>query len=116
MDRYGKIAIMIVAFFSSVTFGSISVKAQPIGIMSSQQQKPQHQILSSENGRFVFGQISDSRKDKFMLDTYTGRLWRISESGKIGIYLKPVSYHIADGEYVPIPRNISGPENKKAEN
>ena len=27
--------------------------------------------LSSPNGRFVFGQISDSSKDQYMLDTWT---------------------------------------------
>jgi len=33
--------------------------------------------LSSENGRYAFGQISDYQKDKFMLDTKTGRLWQL---------------------------------------
>jgi hypothetical protein len=34
-------------------------------------------LLSSQNGRYVFGQISDFRSDQFLLDTATGRLWRI---------------------------------------
>jgi len=38
---------------------------------------PQQKVLSSENGRFVFGQISDFRSDQYMLDTKTGRLWTI---------------------------------------
>lgn len=29
------------------------------------------------SGRFVFGQISDYRRDQYMLDTQTGRLWKI---------------------------------------
>lgn len=33
--------------------------------------------LSSENGRYAFGQISETRKDQFMLDTKTGRLWNV---------------------------------------
>jgi hypothetical protein len=36
--------------------------------------------LSTTNGRFVFGQISDFRSDQYMLDTQTGRLWQITES------------------------------------
>ena len=35
--------------------------------------------LSTTNGRFVFGQISDFRSDQYMLDTQTGRLWQIVE-------------------------------------
>lgn len=34
-------------------------------------------VLSAEGGRYVFGQISDARRDQFMLDTATGRLWRV---------------------------------------
>ena len=32
-------------------------------------------VLSSSLGRYVFGQVSDFRVDRFMLDTQTGRLW-----------------------------------------
>ncbi len=32
-------------------------------------------VLSSSLGRYVFGQVSDFRADRFMLDTQTGRLW-----------------------------------------
>ena len=37
----------------------------------------QQKVISSENGRFVFGQISDFRSDQYMLDTKTGSLWTI---------------------------------------
>ena len=78
--------------------------AQPFGMAGGQvQQKPQPQVLGSPTGRFVFGQISDSSKDQFMLDTLTGRLWRIAESGQIGIYLTPVPYRDAEGKCVPLP-------------
>jgi hypothetical protein len=40
-----------------------------------------HGALSSSNGRYVFGQISEFRKDQFMLDTQTGRLWQIVQMG-----------------------------------
>ena len=33
--------------------------------------------LSSAGGRFVFGQISDFRRDQYLLDTQTGRLWKV---------------------------------------
>lgn len=37
-------------------------------------------VLSSANGRYVFGQVSVARRDQFMLDTQTGRLWQIVQS------------------------------------
>jgi hypothetical protein len=81
--------------------------AQPIGLMSAQApQKPQPNVLCSPGGRFVFGQVSDSGKDQFMLDTFTGRLWRISESGGVGIFLNPVPYRLKDGKYEPLPEMV----------
>jgi len=38
---------------------------------------PQQKVLSSSNGRYVFGQVSDYRRDQYMVDTQTGRLWQI---------------------------------------
>jgi hypothetical protein len=35
-------------------------------------------VLSSSLGRYVFGQVSDFRRDRFMLDTQTGRLWVVN--------------------------------------
>lgn len=32
--------------------------------------------LSSDGGRYVFGQISEYRKDQYLLDTATGRVWQ----------------------------------------
>ena len=114
MIRYRKIFVIVLALFSLVLLDSMSLWAQPFGIRSPQPQKSQHQILSSENGRFVFGQVSDSSKDKFMLDTLTGRLWRIAERGKIGIFLMPVSYRTAEGEYSAVPEDISDSGSKGA--
>lgn len=34
------------------------------------------QVLSTESGRYVFGQISDYAKHQYMLDTKTGALWQ----------------------------------------
>jgi len=35
------------------------------------------QVLSAAGGRFVFGQISTYHSDQYLLDTQTGRLWKI---------------------------------------
>ena len=78
------------------------VHGEPLGI-GPQLGPERHEVLSSQNGRFVFGQISGSSKDQFMLDTQTGRVWRIAESGEVGQFLRAVPYKTADGEYSPVP-------------
>ncbi len=103
-------SILLLPYFNCVF-------AQPVGFMSPQVVKQtQPQCLFSPKGRFVFGQISDSSKDQFMLDTWTGRLWRISESGAVGKFLTPVPYKLEDGKYSPVPTDIAPTvqkENKK---
>lgn len=82
--------------------------AQPIGMKqspSAQKQKPN--VLGTGGGRYLFGQISDSSKDQFMLDSLTGRLWRICESGEVGPYLNPVPYRDRDGKYSNQPGESS---------
>lgn len=62
-------------------------------------------VLTSSSGRFVFGQISQVRRDQFMLDTQSGRLWRMacdknSESDATQcaqLALEPIPYY---GEYL----------------
>ncbi len=77
---------------------------QPIGLMPPQvSQKKQSNYLSIPGGRYVFGQVSDSSKDQFMLDVATGRLWRISETGEVGLFLNPVPYRVPGGKYSPLP-------------
>jgi len=81
--------------------------AQPLGIGGSKAvAPPQYHVLSSDGGRYVFGQISDSAKDQFMLDTATGRLWRMGESGKVGVFLKAVPYRDAKGACTFLPDKI----------
>ena len=92
------------------------VCAQPLGIMSQQpREKPTQKILSSSSGRFVFGQISDSSKDQFMLDTFSGRLWRISKSGRVGIFLESVQYRVGEGKYSPLPGQVTDSAQKETE-
>jgi hypothetical protein len=95
---------------------ALHVRAQPFGILSPKdQQLQQKRILTSQNGRFVFGQISDSSKDQFMLDTLTGRLWRIAERGDLGMFLKSVPYCDPEGECSAVPKKIQASEDKPVE-
>lgn len=95
--------------------GLQTVYAQPLGIGASQEgAPPSYGVLSAPNGRFVFGQISGSSKDQFMLDTATGRLWRMGESGKVGIFLKAVPYLDAQGECMHLPESLPDPKPKSS--
>jgi len=106
MKRFVQLLLTCLNMAFPVLFCSYAL-AQPIGFMSPKTvQQTQYQCLSSPQGRFVFGQISDSAKDQFMLDTWTGRLWRISESGEVGKFLAPVPYKLKDGTYAPVPEKI----------
>ncbi len=109
----------VVGVVTVLLFGSLGVQAgyaQPLGIGGSQAaEQPRYGVLSAPNGRFVFGQISASSKDLYMLDTATGRLWRMGESGKVGIFLKAVPYLDAEGECTFLPDRVPDPGPKKPE-
>jgi hypothetical protein len=60
------IALFLTVLATSSSFAAESVKVIP----------PQQKTLSTDGGRFVFGQISEMRRDQYMLDTKTGKLWR----------------------------------------
>jgi hypothetical protein len=81
------------------------------GVSPTQVMMDKGKVLSATGGRFVFGQISDSGKDQFMLDTLTGRLWRIGESSDVGMHLRSIPYRMEDGKYSPSP---DGPAEVKA--
>lgn len=55
-----------------IALSTSAFAAEPIKTSSSSQK-----VLSSENGRFVLGQLSDMRADRFLLDTQTGRVWQL---------------------------------------
>lgn len=64
-------------------------------------------VLSSGNGRFVFGQISEMARHQYMLDTQTGRLWQIVQTGPNkpdGTLDKDKAYTILD----PVPYSELG--------
>ena len=67
------LAVMLVA----VPLVSISVHAD-------------YPVLSSETGRFVFGEVCS--QNLYMLDTYTGDLWKISGSPSKPGKLEKVPY------------------------
>jgi hypothetical protein len=83
------------------------------GVSPTQVTVDKGKILSAEGGRFVFGQISDSAKDQFMLDTLTGRLWRIGESSDVGMHLRPIPYRSENGKYSPLPDGAHEPKPKE---
>lgn len=59
-------------------------------------------------GRFVFGQINEFNADQYMLDTQTGRLWRLVDtaSGE-GSVLEPVPYALPGGGVQATPPDAS---------
>ena len=107
MRQKKKLLVLIVTWSLLVMFYSANVLAQTLGSPAQRTEKSKQEILFSENGRFVFGQISDSSKDQFMLDTVTGRLWRIAETGEIGMFLRAIPYRNEEGEISYLPEEIS---------
>ncbi|RXJ89517.1 hypothetical protein CRV01_08560 [Arcobacter sp. CECT 8983] len=47
-------------------------------------------ILSSENGRYVLGQISEMRADQYLLDTKNGKVWNIVADKNGNKSLEPI--------------------------
>ena len=71
----------------------------------SAQENQNNQVLSSVNGRFVFGQVSDFRRDQYLLDTQTGRLWQIVETENKQQILQPVLFSSIDGTRTLLPED-----------
>jgi len=108
--------VFVAAFFTLSLSGIWSARGQGFGLSSPEPQAmPEEKVLSSGAGRYVFGQISSSTKDQFMLDTLTGRLWRVAESGDVGIYLRSVPYRSDDGKCSPVPEEGSKGAPKRGE-
>ena len=59
-------------------------------------------VIASSGGRFVFGQMSGSGVDQYMLDTQTGRLWKLQAS-EGSLVLLPVLYRGADTKQTALP-------------
>lgn len=55
-------------------------------------------VLTAPGGRFVLGQISEFPADQYLLDTQTGRVWRIvRDTGDKTETLQPLLFLAADG-------------------
>lgn len=62
-------------------------------------------------GRYVFGQINEYNADQYMLDTISGRLWRLVDTADgRGSILEPVPYALPDGRNQLLPPAVSGSE------
>jgi len=108
MKSIEKIFLSAAVCFMLVS-GVQTVSAQGFGMLSQPvPEQTSYPCLSSGGGRYVFGQISDSSKDQFMLDTLTGRLWRIGETGTVGLFLQSVPYKDEKNEYRVLPENQNG--------
>ena len=59
-------------------------------------------IIAPAGGRFVFGQMSGSGADQYMLDTQTGRLWKL-QSPENSLALVPIPYRAADATRTALP-------------
>jgi len=114
MDKHiTRIAIPI-ALFSFLLFSPLSVEAQ-FGFTPKQVQKESHHaILATTQGRYVFGQVSESSEDKFMLDTVTGRLWRLTKRTDVGLCLTVIPYYNEDGKCSSLPPKPPASQGKAA--
>jgi hypothetical protein len=113
MAKHLSIIAILSALFVFLLFSPLSVDAQ-FGFQQQPVMQESHQaVLSAAQGRFAFGQVSDSSEDKFMLDTFTGRLWRLGKRTDIGLCLTPVPYRSEDGECSPLPEPLSDTESGK---
>lgn len=69
----------------------------------------EHRVLASPGGRFVFGQISVMRKDQYLLDTATGRLWEMRENSNGVRSLNPIHYTL-EGNTPPLGATNQPPD------
>ena len=92
----------VAIFITICLFGFCSIVfAEPVEVIP-----PQNKVLGTSNGRFVFGQISSMRRDQYMLDTQSGRLWQIVQSKDKSLILQIVPYNHVDGSVSVVPEDI----------
>jgi len=86
-----------------VTASVLVATALPFGSTADAQSSNQPAVLGG-NGRFVFGQINEYNADQYMLDTATGRLWRLVDTadGNSSV-LEMVPYALPEGRSQPLP-------------
>ena len=74
-----------------------------------------HGVLSSPQGRFAFGQLSEYASATYLLDTKSGRLWQIVEKESGREVLIPVWYQPSDDVLSVTPTNAPTVERKREE-
>lgn len=115
MKSRDRILLWLLFLFLAFYVFPLKANSQPFGILQQKGGTESHKdLLSTPGGRFVFGQVSASGKNQFMLDTHTGRLWKISERGDIGLFLTSIPYRTAEGKYVPKPGLLQVPGTQEA--
>lgn len=77
--------------------------ALPLGSTAVAQTSNQPAVLGG-SGRYVFGQINEYNADQYMLDTATGRLWRLVDTadGNSSV-LEMVPYAMPEGRSQQLP-------------
>jgi hypothetical protein len=61
------------------------------------------QVLGG-SGRYVFGQINELSADQYLLDTQTGRVWRLVDTadGAASVF-EPIRFQLPDGSSQALP-------------
>ena len=114
MGKQITIVTIFIGLVSFLLFFPLRVEAQ-FGFTPKQVQKETHHaILSTTQGRFAFGQVSESSEDKFMLDTVTGRLWRLTKRTDVGLCLTVIPYYSKDGTCSSLPPKTPALQGKAA--
>jgi len=93
----------LTALLCTAAICAASYAAEPITT------KPAFQTLQSQGGRYAFGQVSEYRSDRYMLDTQTGQLWQMVEYTNGMRELRAVFYQSWDDSVSITPPDFSKP-------
>ena len=93
------------------TFTACIVTAAAFSAASQTPSSQVHPALAAAGGRFVFGQVSDFQRDKYLLDTQTGRMWTIvcigpESNGQCPRGLQPLLFVDLKGETTSVPPTL----------
>jgi len=80
------------------------------GNLAAQEVRNTPAVLSAPGGRYVYGQISEFGRDRFMLDTQTGRLWQLVTDKDDNYWLAEIPYRPGSALALP-PSSQSAPVN-----
>ena len=87
----------------------------PSGLaQATEEQSSQSHVLSSPGGRYVFGQVSTFRRDQFLLDTQTGRMWEVVVDKAGQDQLQPMPFDQVFGGQAFIPDPMREVETQRA--